>query len=311
MVRIAQLGRTWLSAVTPAGERASRCSVPARCCCFPARRRAPAAAWRYCAMSCRCRSSSCRICWAAPSASALLVLANGLYRRLDAAWYLTMWLLCAGVLLSLLKGFDYEEAIILGAVAVMLVSARGRFRRRASLDRAALLRFVGRGGAAGARRRDLAGVVRVSARALQQAAVVAICVRGAGAAQPARLAAGGHDRRRLRAVAPAASLQAADLAAEPGRSRARGGAHRECPRRHGESGVARRQESAVQRGSDGLHHVPGLRQQLGFHGRSGRSVGAVRAAGVDASSRTATAWRSRRFSTRSRPTTCRCTSIWA
>src|SRR5208282_1073588 len=45
---------------------------------------------------------------------ALLVLANGLYRRLDAAWWLTMWLLCAGVLLSLLKGFDFEEAIILG-----------------------------------------------------------------------------------------------------------------------------------------------------------------------------------------------------
>ena len=44
-----------------------------------------------------------------------------------------MWLLCAGVLLSLLKGFDYEEAIILGAVAVVLVSARRRFRRRASL----------------------------------------------------------------------------------------------------------------------------------------------------------------------------------
>ncbi|HEX4152565.1 MAG TPA: bifunctional lysylphosphatidylglycerol flippase/synthetase MprF [Steroidobacteraceae bacterium] len=63
----------------------------------------------------------------------LLVLAHGLYRRLDAAWYLTMWLLCAGILLSLLKGFDYEDAIILGAVAVGLLSARSRFRRRASL----------------------------------------------------------------------------------------------------------------------------------------------------------------------------------
>lgn len=63
----------------------------------------------------------------------LLVLAHGLYRRLDAAWYLTMWLLCAGILASLLKGFDYEEASILGAVAVLLVLARDRFRRRASL----------------------------------------------------------------------------------------------------------------------------------------------------------------------------------
>ena len=63
----------------------------------------------------------------------LLVIAHGLYRRLDAAWWLTIWLLCAGILLSLLKGFDYEEAMILGVVVVVLVSARGRFRRRASL----------------------------------------------------------------------------------------------------------------------------------------------------------------------------------
>ncbi len=63
----------------------------------------------------------------------LLVLANGLYRRLDAAWWLTMWLLCAGVLVSLLKGFDYEEAIALSAVAAILASAHARFPRRASL----------------------------------------------------------------------------------------------------------------------------------------------------------------------------------
>jgi phosphatidylglycerol lysyltransferase len=63
----------------------------------------------------------------------LLVIAHGLYRRLDAAWWLTIWLLCAGILLSLLKGFDYEEATILTAVVVVLVSARGRFQRRASL----------------------------------------------------------------------------------------------------------------------------------------------------------------------------------
>ena len=63
----------------------------------------------------------------------LLVIAHGLYRRLDAAWWLTIWLLCAGILLSLLKGFDYEEATILASWWSLLVSARGRFRRRASL----------------------------------------------------------------------------------------------------------------------------------------------------------------------------------
>jgi phosphatidylglycerol lysyltransferase len=63
----------------------------------------------------------------------LLVIAHGLYRRLDAAWWLTIWLLCAGILLSLLKGFDFEEAAVLAVVIVVLVSARSRFRRRASL----------------------------------------------------------------------------------------------------------------------------------------------------------------------------------
>jgi phosphatidylglycerol lysyltransferase len=63
----------------------------------------------------------------------LLVIAHGLYRRLDAAWWLTIWLLCAGILLSLLKGFDYEEAATLGVVVIVLVLARGRFLRRASL----------------------------------------------------------------------------------------------------------------------------------------------------------------------------------
>ncbi len=63
----------------------------------------------------------------------LLVIAHGLYRRLNGAWWLTIWLLCAGILLSLLKGFDYEEASVLAVVVLVLVSARDRFRRRASL----------------------------------------------------------------------------------------------------------------------------------------------------------------------------------
>jgi phosphatidylglycerol lysyltransferase len=63
----------------------------------------------------------------------LLIIAHGLYRRLHTAWWITIWLLCAGILLSLLKGFDYEEATILAVVVIMLASARSRFRRRASL----------------------------------------------------------------------------------------------------------------------------------------------------------------------------------
>jgi phosphatidylglycerol lysyltransferase len=63
----------------------------------------------------------------------LLIIAHGLYKRLSTAWWLTIWLLCAGILLSLLKGFDYEEATVLAIVVGLLVSARERFKRRASL----------------------------------------------------------------------------------------------------------------------------------------------------------------------------------
>ena len=63
----------------------------------------------------------------------LLIIAHGLYRRLHTAWWITIWLLCAGIVVSLLKGFDYEEATILSVVVIMLASARSRFRRRASL----------------------------------------------------------------------------------------------------------------------------------------------------------------------------------
>jgi phosphatidylglycerol lysyltransferase len=63
----------------------------------------------------------------------LLIIAHGLYSRLHTAWWLTIWLLCAGIVLSLLKGFDYEEACVLAVVVFVLLSARERFRRRASL----------------------------------------------------------------------------------------------------------------------------------------------------------------------------------
>ncbi len=64
---------------------------------------------------------------------ALLVLARGLYYRLDAAWHLMVWLLCAGIVASLLKGLDYEEALILCLVLLPLLATRREFYRRASL----------------------------------------------------------------------------------------------------------------------------------------------------------------------------------
>jgi phosphatidylglycerol lysyltransferase len=63
----------------------------------------------------------------------LLLLARGLQRRLDAAWLLAVALLSAGIAASLLKGADYEEAIILGVLLAGLLPSRRQFYRRASL----------------------------------------------------------------------------------------------------------------------------------------------------------------------------------
>jgi len=63
----------------------------------------------------------------------LLILAHGLARRLDGAWQVTMALLGAGALASLLKGLDYEEALLLGLVALALYGTRAQFYRKSSL----------------------------------------------------------------------------------------------------------------------------------------------------------------------------------
>lgn len=65
--------------------------------------------------------------------AALLVLAFGLRRRLDSAWWLTSGLLGAAVLFSLLKGFDFEEAGVLSVVLVVLLASRHGFYRKGSL----------------------------------------------------------------------------------------------------------------------------------------------------------------------------------
>ncbi len=63
----------------------------------------------------------------------LLVLARGLLLRLDGAWHATMWLLGAGIAASLLKGLDYEEALLLAIAALALWWTRDQFYRKASL----------------------------------------------------------------------------------------------------------------------------------------------------------------------------------
>jgi len=59
----------------------------------------------------------------------LLVLARGLSHRLRGAYVSAVLLLCAGIAASLLKGFDYEEAVILAFILGFLWISRNQFYR--------------------------------------------------------------------------------------------------------------------------------------------------------------------------------------
>jgi phosphatidylglycerol lysyltransferase len=63
----------------------------------------------------------------------LLLLARGLQRRLDGAYWVTMILLSLGIAASLLKGLDFEEAAVLLVVLAALIPSREAFYRKASL----------------------------------------------------------------------------------------------------------------------------------------------------------------------------------
>jgi phosphatidylglycerol lysyltransferase len=73
---------------------------------------------------------------------ALLVLASGLNHRLDGAWVITVFLLAVGIVVSLLKGLDFEEATILAIMLVVVLLARPAFYRSSSLLHDRPSRFV-------------------------------------------------------------------------------------------------------------------------------------------------------------------------
>lgn len=59
----------------------------------------------------------------------LLVVARGLYRRMFRAWFVAMGLFAVGLSVSLLKGFDWEEALSLaGAMAILWVFRSAFYR---------------------------------------------------------------------------------------------------------------------------------------------------------------------------------------
>jgi phosphatidylglycerol lysyltransferase len=65
--------------------------------------------------------------------TALLLLGRSLARRLDGAWVVLVALLGAGAALSLVKGLDWEEALLLTALLAALLPFRREFYRRSSL----------------------------------------------------------------------------------------------------------------------------------------------------------------------------------
>jgi phosphatidylglycerol lysyltransferase len=69
---------------------------------------------------------------ASVAGAGLLLLSQGLARRLDGAYYLASALLIVGVTGSMLKGFDYEEATLLLIILAVLWRARPAFDRRAA-----------------------------------------------------------------------------------------------------------------------------------------------------------------------------------
>lgn len=63
----------------------------------------------------------------------LLILARALYRRIDAAYHLVFWLLVTGIVASLAKGLDIEEAAFSSVVLLILWLGRSAFNRPSSL----------------------------------------------------------------------------------------------------------------------------------------------------------------------------------
>ncbi len=63
----------------------------------------------------------------------LIVLARGLQRRIHAAWWLTVGLTVAGIVFSLTKGFDWEEALALSFLLACLLPFRSLYHRHSGI----------------------------------------------------------------------------------------------------------------------------------------------------------------------------------
>lgn len=64
----------------------------------------------------------------------LLILARAILLRINTAYPLTLLLLGAGILFSLTKGLDYEEAIFLSLLFILFVPCKSYFYRKSNID---------------------------------------------------------------------------------------------------------------------------------------------------------------------------------
>ena len=65
----------------------------------------------------------------------LLFLARGIFLKIDAAWYGALFSLGFGIIASLLKGFEWREALVLLLIFLLLLPSRSYFQRKSSLLR--------------------------------------------------------------------------------------------------------------------------------------------------------------------------------
>ncbi|MCO5382950.1 MAG: hypothetical protein NHB15_13395 [Methanosarcina barkeri] len=63
----------------------------------------------------------------------LLLLANGLWKRIDGAYVISLAVLFLGGIFAFLKDFDYYEAVVLFTMFVLLLPCRKYFYRKSSL----------------------------------------------------------------------------------------------------------------------------------------------------------------------------------
>lgn len=63
----------------------------------------------------------------------LLLLSQAVHRRIDSAYFATIVVLLVGIIASLGKGFDYEEAMILSLMLISFIPAKKYFYRKSAL----------------------------------------------------------------------------------------------------------------------------------------------------------------------------------